>query len=158
MVKVKLLLIGKTNKSFLIEGENEYLKRLQHYIKIERLEIQDIKNQKHLTINQIKNAEGLLYLDKLKNDDYLILLDEKGTQMTSKYFSEFINNKSVNTSKNIVFAIGGAYGFSDELYKRCNFKMSLSKMTFSHQMVRMIFLEQLYRACTIMKGEPYHHE
>lgn len=157
-MKVKLLLIGKTNKSFLIEGENEYLKRLQHYIKIERLEIQDIKNQKHLTINQIKNAEGLLFLDKLKNDDYLVLLDENGEQMTSKDFSEFFNNKSINTSKNIVFAIGGAFGFSDELYKRCNFKMSLSKMTFSHQMVRMIFLEQLYRACTILKGEPYHHE
>jgi 23S rRNA (pseudouridine1915-N3)-methyltransferase len=157
-VKVKLLLIGKTNKPFLIEGEKEYLKRLQHYIKIERIELQDIKNQKHQTINQIKNAEGLLFLDKIKNDDYLVLLDEKGGQMTSKDFSEFINNKSINTSKNIVFVIGGAFGFSDELYERSNFKMSLSKMTFSHQMVRMIFLEQLYRACTILKGEPYHHE
>ncbi len=157
-MKVKLLLIGKTNKPFLIEGEKEYLKRLQHYIKIERIELQDIKNQKHQTINQIKNAEGLLFLDKIKNDDYLVLLDEKGGQMTSKDFSEFINNKSINTSKNIVFVIGGAFGFSDELYERSNFKMSLSKMTFSHQMVRMIFLEQLYRACTILKGEPYHHE
>ena len=157
-MKVKLLLIGKTNKPFLVEGEKEYLKRLQHYINIERLELQDLKNQKHLTINQIKIAEGFLFLDKIKNDDYLILLDEKGVQMTSKDFSEFINNKSINSSKNIVFIIGGAFGFSDELYERSNFKMSLSKMTFSHQMVRMIFLEQLYRACTILKGEPYHHD
>ncbi len=158
MVKVKLLLIGKTNKPFLVDGEKEYLKRLQHYIKIERIELQDLKNQKHLTIHQIKNAEGLLFLDKIKNDDYLILLDEKGVQMTSKDFSEFMSNKSINTYKNIVFVIGGAFGFSDELYERSNFKMSLSKMTFSHQMVRMIFLEQLYRACTILKGEPYHHD
>ncbi len=156
-VKVKLLLIGKTTKSFLIEGEKEYLKRLQHYIKIERIEIQDIKNQKHLPINQIKYSEGQLFLDKLKNDDFLVLLDENGEQMTSKNFSEFLINKVNNTSKNIVFVIGGAYGFSDEIYRRSNFNMSLSKMTFSHQMVRMIFLEQLYRACTILKGEPYHH-
>lgn len=157
-MKVKLLLIGKTNKPFLIEGEKEYLRRLQHYLKIERIELQDIKNQKHLTINQIRSAEGLLFMDKIKNDDYLVLLDEKGEQLTSKDFSLFVNDKTTNNSKNIVFVIGGAFGFSDELYKRSNFKMSLSKMTFSHQMVRMIFLEQLYRACTILKGEPYHHE
>jgi 23S rRNA (pseudouridine1915-N3)-methyltransferase len=157
-VKVKLLLIGKTNKSFLIEGENEYLKRIQHYIKLERIELQDIKNQKHLTIDQIKSNEGRLFLEKIKNEDFVILLDEKGQQMTSKELSLFINEKALNASKNIVFIIGGAYGFSSELYERSNYKLGLSKMTFSHQMVRMIFLEQIYRAMSILKGEPYHHE
>jgi 23S rRNA (pseudouridine1915-N3)-methyltransferase len=157
-VKVKLLLIGKTNKSFLIEGEKEYLKRIQHYIKLERLELQDIKNQKHLTIDQIKGAEGKLFLEKIKNDDFVILLDEKGQQMTSKELSFFLNDKASNAPKNMVFIIGGAYGFSNELYERCNYKLGLSKMTFSHQMVRMIFLEQIYRAMSILKGEPYHHE
>ncbi len=157
-MKVKLLLIGKTNKSFLIEGENEYLKRIQHYIKLERIELQDIKNQKHLTIDQIKSNEGRLFLEKIKNEDFVILLDEKGQQMTSKELSLFINEKALNASKNIVFIIGGAYGFSSELYERSNYKLGLSKMTFSHQMVRMIFLEQIYRAMSILKGEPYHHE
>ncbi len=157
-MKVKLLLIGKTNKSFLIEGENEYLKRIQHYIKLERIELQDIKNQKHLTTDQIKSIEGRLFLEKIKNEDFVILLDEKGQQMTSKELSFFINEKALNASKNIVFIIGGAYGFSSELYERSNYQLGLSKMTFSHQMVRMIFLEQIYRAMSILKGEPYHHE
>ncbi len=157
-MKVKLLLIGKTNKSFLIAGENEYLQRIQHYIKLERIELQDIKNQKHLTIDQIKSNEGKLFLDKIKNDDFVILLDEKGQQMTSKELSLFINDKALHGSKNMVFIIGGAYGFSNDLYERSNYKLGLSKMTFSHQMVRMIFLEQLYRAMSILKGEPYHHE
>jgi 23S rRNA (pseudouridine1915-N3)-methyltransferase len=125
---------------------------------LERIELQDIKNQKHLTIDQIKSNEGRLFLEKIKNEDFVILLDEKGQQMTSKELSLFINEKALNASKNIVFIIGGAYGFSSELYERSNYKLGLSKMTFSHQMVRMIFLEQIYRAMSILKGEPYHHE
>jgi 23S rRNA (pseudouridine1915-N3)-methyltransferase len=125
---------------------------------LERIELQDIKNQKHLTIDQIKSNEGRLFLEKIKNEDFVILLDEKGQQMTSKELSLFINEKALNASKNIVFIIGGAYGFSSELYERGNYKLGLSKMTFSHQMVRMIFLEQIYRAMSILKGEPYHHE
>jgi 23S rRNA (pseudouridine1915-N3)-methyltransferase len=157
-VKVKLLLIGKTNKSFLSDGEHEYHKRIEHYLKFERIELNDLKQQKNLTTEQIKIAEGKSLLGKIKNDDFIILLDERGLQLTSIDFSKFMANHSLNGQKNVVFVIGGAYGFSEEVYTRANYKLSLSKMTFSHQMVRMIFLEQLYRAMTILKGEPYHHD
>ncbi|MES2588772.1 MAG: 23S rRNA (pseudouridine(1915)-N(3))-methyltransferase RlmH [Bacteroidota bacterium] len=157
-MKIKLIYIGKTSKKFLIEGENEYFDRIKHYISLERIEIQDIKNQKSLSFDQIKKAEGDKISPLISKDDIVYLLDDKGKQFTSKGLSEFLQNQFLSSSKSLVFIIGGAFGFSDELYSRANGKISLSSLTFSHQMVRMIFLEQLYRALTILKGEKYHHE
>ena len=157
-MKVKFICIGKTGKSFLEEGENEYLKRLKYYIPVERIEIPDVKNQKKLTFEQIKELEGKEILSKVQAGEHLILLDERGKQYTSVDFSVFIQQKFNSGGKALVFVVGGAYGFSDEVYNQAISKISLSTMTFSHQMVRMIFFEQLYRAMTILKGEPYHHE
>lgn len=157
-MKVKFICIGKTGKSFLEEGENEYLKRLKHYIPVERIEIPDLKNAKKLTFDQIKELEGKEILSKIHAGDHLILLDERGDFFSSVQFSNFLQQKFNSGGKAIAFVVGGAYGFSDELYNASSGKISLSKMTFSHQMVRMIFLEQLYRAMTILRGEPYHHE
>jgi 23S rRNA (pseudouridine1915-N3)-methyltransferase len=149
--------IGKTGKSFLEEGESEYLKRLKHYLPVEKLEIPDVKNTKKMTIEQIKEQEGREILSKIQPGDQLILLDENGIQFTSPEFAQFFQQKFNAGGKTIVFVVGGAYGFSAEVYSLATGKISLSKMTFSHQMVRMIFFEQLYRAMTILKGEPYHH-
>jgi len=157
-VKVKFICIGKTGKSFLEEGENEYLKRLKHYIPVERIEIPDLKNAKKLTFDQIKDQEGKEILSKIQAGDHLILLDERGDFFSSVQFSNFLQQKFNSGGKAIAFVVGGAYGFSDEVYYAASGKISLSKMTFSHQMVRMIFFEQLYRAMTILRGEPYHHE
>ncbi len=157
-MKVKFICIGKTGKSFLEEGENEYLKRLKHYIPVERIEIPDLKNAKKLTFEQIKELEGKEILAKVQAGDHLILLDERGDFYSSVQFSSFLQQKFNSGGKAIVFVVGGAYGFSDEVYQAATGKISLSKMTFSHQMVRMIFFEQLYRAMTILRGEPYHHE
>lgn len=157
-MRITFLCIGKTGKKFLEEGETEYLNRLKHYVKIERLELPDLKNARKLTQEQIKKEEGSLFLSKIPQGDELILLDERGKQFSSVEFSAFLERKTINGLKGITFLVGGAYGFSDEIYARANSKMSLSTMTFSHQMIRMIFFEQLYRAFTILKGEPYHHE
>lgn len=157
-MKVKFICIGKTGKSFLESGEKEYLDRLKHYVSIERIEIPDLKNAKNLTIPQIKELEGKEILSKTQQGDQLILLDENGNQYSSVAFSQFIQQKFNSGGKNLVFVVGGAYGFSEAVYAAANGKISLSKMTFSHQMIRMIFFEQLYRAMTILKGEPYHHQ
>jgi len=157
-MKITFLCIGKTSKKFLELGEDEYLSRLKHYTKIDRIEIPDLKNAKKLTKDQIKKEEGNLFLSKLPLGDELILLDERGTQFSSVKFADFIDKKNISGIKGVTFLVGGAYGFSDEIYERANGKLSLSNMTFSHQMIRMIFFEQLYRAFTIIKGEPYHHE
>jgi 23S rRNA (pseudouridine1915-N3)-methyltransferase len=156
-VKVKFICIGKTGKPFLEEGESEYLKRLKHYLPVEKLEIPDLKNAKNLTVEQIREQEGREIISKMQPGDQLILLDENGTQFTSLEFAQFFQQKFNAGGKTIVFVVGGAYGFSAEVYSLATGKISLSKMTFSHQMVRMIFFEQLYRAMTILKGEPYHH-
>ena len=157
ILKVKFICIGKTGKDFLIAGEQEYLKRLTHYITIERIEIPDIKNAKKLTTDQIKELEGKEILNRVNSGEQLVLLDENGKQFSSIEFSEFLQHKFNQGGKGIAFVVGGAYGFSDEVYKKAVSKISLSKMTFSHQMIRMIFFEQLYRSMTILKGEPYHH-
>lgn len=157
MVKIKVICIGKTGKSFLIEGEKEYLKRLTRYIPFEKIEIPDVKNAKKLSEEQIKTQEGKEILNKTETADYIILLDEKGAEYSSEKFANFLQNRFNLGGKNIIFVIGGAYGFSPELYARANDKMALSKMTFSHQMIRLLFFEQVYRAMTILKGEPYHH-
>lgn len=152
-----LICVGKTVTPYLIEGEEEYLKRLKHYGKVEKIEIPELKNARKLSQDQIKMEEGKLILSKLNAGEILILLDENGTEYSSTKFATFLQKKMNQGGKGIVFVIGGAYGFSDEVYAASNGKISLSKMTFSHQMVRLFFLEQLYRAHTILKGEPYHH-
>ena len=157
-MKLTFICIGKTGKSFLEAGEQEYLNRLKHYVKLERIEIPDIKNAKKLTIDQIKKLEGDEIMAKLPVGEELILLDEKGKHYSSLQFSDFLQKKFNQGGKGITFVVGGAYGFSDAVYERATGKMSLSTMTFSHQMIRMIFFEQVYRAFTILKGEPYHHE
>ena len=156
-MKVKFICIGKTGKPFLEEGESEYLKRLKHYLPVEKVEIPDLKNAKNLTVEQIKEQEGREIISKMQPGDQLILLDENGAQFTSLEFAQFFQQKFNAGGKTIVFVVRGAYGFSAEVYSLATGKISLSKMTFSHQMVRMIFFEQLYRAMTILKGEPYHH-
>lgn len=157
-MKTTFLVIGKTNFDYLKEGIPIYKKRLQHYLSFEMMVIPDIKQRKKLSEAQIKQKEGEEVLKKIKSGDYLILLDEKGKSFSSVGFAHFLEKRLQHSSKRLVFLIGGAYGFSETVYKRANAQISLSKMTFSHQMVRLIFLEQLYRAMTILKGEPYHHE
>ncbi len=157
-MKIKFVCIGKTGKDFLVTGEQEYLNRLKHYVSVDKMEIADLKNARKLSIDQIKEQEGKEILSRVMPGESLVLLDERGKTFSSLEFANFLQQKFNAGGKGIVFVVGGAYGFSDEVYKNANAKISLSKMTFSHQMVRMIFLEQLYRAMTILKGEPYHHE
>ncbi len=157
-MKIKIVAIGKTHKSFLMEGEQEYIKRIKKYIPIEKVEIPDLKNAKKLTQKQIKEKEGQLLINKIEPHSLIVLLDEKGKEYTSMKFSVWIQDKMNRGYKNIIFLIGGAYGFSDDVYKLANEKIALSKMTFSHQMIRMLFTEQIYRAFTILRNEPYHHE
>ncbi|MGL5683875.1 MAG: 23S rRNA (pseudouridine(1915)-N(3))-methyltransferase RlmH [Marinifilaceae bacterium] len=157
-MKVCLLVIGKTDASFVKAGIEEYEKRLKRYISYEMKIIPDIKNSKNMTEEVQKNKEGELILEQFSTSDFVVLLDERGKEYSSVAFSQFMAQKMLSGTKRLVFVIGGPYGFADAVYQRANDKLSLSKMTFSHQMVRMIFTEQLYRAMTIMKGEPYHHE
>ena len=154
-MKIKFFVIGKTNSYYLIEGEKDYERRLSHYCKFKEFVLPDIKNSAKLSIKELMIKEGELILSKLNTDDYVILLDEKGDQYSSTEFSNLIAKKIMARTKSLVFIVGGAFGISEVLYKRANSKLSLSKMTFSHQMVRMIFKEQLYRGFKILKGEKY---
>ncbi|SDR85058.1 23S rRNA (pseudouridine(1915)-N(3))-methyltransferase RlmH [Gramella sp. MAR_2010_147] len=154
---IKLVCIGKTDKKELEALIKTYQKRLQHYIKFEFEIIPDLKKTKHLDENQQKSKEGELILSGFQNSDFVVLLDENGKQFSSESFSEYIQKRMNTGLKRLIFVIGGPYGFSEEVYKRADSKISLSKMTFSHQMVRVFFTEQLYRAFTILKNEPYHH-
>lgn len=156
-MKIKFFVIGKTAFPDLKLGEERYQARLSHYCSFERIEIPDVKNPKSLSQEQLKKKEGELVLSRLNTTDFLILLDENGEQFSSPELASWIEKKRWVVNGPFAFLIGGAYGFSEEVYQRANATLSLSKMTFSHQMVRMIFLEQLYRAFTILKGEPYHH-
>ena len=157
-MKIKLIVVGKTSAKYLLEGEKEYEKRLSNYIKYEEIIIPDIKKSVKLSENELKKKEGQLILGKLENSDHVILLDDKGKLFSSIQFSEFLQQKMNRSLKSLVFVVGGAFGFSDEVYQRANGKLSLSKMTFSHQMVRLIFKEQLYRGFSILRGEKYHHK
>lgn len=157
-MKITLLVVGKTDVAWVKEGLGLYSSRLRHYIPFNMIEIPQLKNVSAFTKEQIKQKEGELILKNISSSDDLILLDEHGKEYTSIEWARFLENRMSRTGKDIVFVIGGAYGFSDAVYSRADGKISLSKMTFSHQMVRAIFTEQLYRAFTIMKGEPYHHE
>jgi len=157
-MNIKLISIGKTDEKALNQLIDKYVLRLKHYIKFEFLTIPDIKNTKSLSSRQQKEKEGAFILKNIKTSDTVILLDEKGKEYSSVLFSKFLSKLMLSGTKQVVFVIGGPYGFSEEVYKRVNRKMSLSKMTFSHQMIRLLFVEQLYRAFTILKNEPYHHE
>ncbi|MEE0236188.1 MAG: 23S rRNA (pseudouridine(1915)-N(3))-methyltransferase RlmH [Bacteroidales bacterium] len=157
-MKITLLTVGKTDKDWVRQGLDIYVSRLKHYILFGIVEIPELKNVSALSKEQIKNKEGELILKNIRQTDDVILLDERGKEYTSVELAKIIQDKISYAGKDIVFVIGGAYGFSDAVYQRSNSKLSLSKMTFSHQMVRAIFAEQIYRAFTIMRGEPYHHE
>lgn len=157
-MKIALLTVGKTDVNWVKQGLDIYMSRLKHYIPFSITEIPELKNVSSLSKDQIKTKEGELILKNIKPTDDVILLDEHGKQYGSVEFATLLQNKINYEGKDIVFVIGGAYGFSEPVYNRANSKISLSKMTFSHQMVRVIFAEQIYRAFTIMKGEPYHHE
>ena len=157
-MKIKLLAIGKTDNKHLIQLIDEYKNRLKHYIKFELDIIPDIKNAKNLSELQQKEKEGELILKKLQNTDLLVLLDDKGKDFTSIEFSKYLQKKMNTGIKQLVLVIGGPYGFSNTVYKKASGKISLSKMTFSHQMIRLFIVEQLYRGFTILKNEPYHHE
>lgn len=157
-MKISLVVIGKTDAGYLIEAIEEYKSRLTHYIPFEMEVIPDVKNAKNLSEAQQKEKEGEMILKTLQPGDYLVLLDDKGKEYTSMQFSAYLEKKMHSVPKRLVFVVGGPYGFSEAVYGATSEKISLSKMTFSHQMVRLIFIEQIYRAMTILNHEPYHHE
>ena len=156
-MKIVLLVIGKTDASYLQEAVAVYEKRLTHYISFETEVVSDIKNVKNLTEEQQKEQEGEKIKKMLHTGDYVVLLDERGSEFTSVRFADYLEKKSHTIPKRLVFVIGGPYGFSEAVYSLAAERISLSKMTFSHQMVRLFFVEQLYRAMTILNNEPYHH-
>ena len=157
-MKIVLVVVGKTNDKYLIEGISDFQKRLKYYLNFEIIEILNIKNAKNFSKTELMKKEGDLILKQIQNSDHLVLLDDKGKDFTSKKFSEKLQQWMLSGKKRLIFVIGGAYGFSQEVYIRGNEKLSLSKMTFSHQMVRLFFVEQLYRGYTILNNEPYHHK
>lgn len=157
-MKITLLAIGKTNARYLQEGIDQYTKRLSHYIPFELKILPDVKTTKTLTTEKQKEMEGQMFLSAIGQGDWVTLLDEKGKEFTSREFASYLDKKTITIPKNLIFIIGGPYGFSQEMYNRANETLSLSKMTFSHEMIRLFFVEQIYRAMTILKGEPYHHD
>lgn len=156
-MKVTLILVGKTTDKHFDAGINDYAGRIKHYLPFEITIIPELKNTKSLSEEQQKEKEGEQILKLLTSSDTVVLLDEHGKEMRSIEYAQWLQKKQA-TAKRLVFVIGGPYGFSPAVYSRADEKISLSKMTFSHQMVRLIFTEQLYRACTIISHEPYHHE
>ncbi len=152
------LVVGKTNEKYLREGVAEYHKRLQKYIPFKEEVIPELKRQKGLSELELKTREGQEILSRLKTSDFVALLDENGMSFKSVQFAQRLQKRMNAGSKRIVFVVGGPYGFSDEVFQRANEKIALSKMTFSHQMVRLFFTEQIYRAFTILRNEPYHHQ
>ena len=157
-MRINLILVGKTNSKTFQAIIDDYSGRVTHYSPFEVTVIPELKNTKSLSQEQQKQMEGELILRLVQESDYVVLLDEHGKELRSIDFATWISKKQQTVSRRLVFIIGGPYGFSQDVYKRANEQLSLSKMTFSHQMVRMIFIEQLYRAFTILKGEQYHHE
>ena len=156
-MKTLLILVGKTNDKHFAAGISDYVERIGHYMPFDVVTIPELRNTKNLTEEQQKTAEGELILKQLQPADTVVLLDVHGRELRSVEFARWMEQKR-NTARRLVFVIGGPYGFSPAVYARANEQVSLSKMTFSHQMVRLVFTEQVYRACTIIKGEPYHHE
>ncbi len=158
IMQITLMAIGKTDSKELASLIDKYEKRLRRYIKFQLLVIPDLKNSKNLSESQQKEKEGALILAQIESSDVVVLLDEKGKSFTSMSFSNYLQKKMNSGLKRLVFVIGGPYGFGEEVYARCNEKISLSSMTFSHQMVRLFAIEQVYRAFTILRNEPYHHQ
>lgn len=157
-MKIKFILVGKTSFNFVKEGMDIYLKRLKHFVDFDIVFIPDLKNTKNLPAEQIKEKEATFILKQVKDTDFLVLLDEKGKNLNSLRFADFIQKKQDSGTKQLSFVVGGAYGFSDLIYKKANYLLSMSAMTFSHQIIRLFFMEQIYRAYTIIKGLPYHNE
>lgn len=156
-MKTILILVGKTQSKIFKVGIDDYVSRIEHYMPFSIAIIPELKNTKSLSEDQQKQKEGELILKEIQPSDTVVLLDEHGAEFRSIEYANWLKQKQ-NTARRLIFIIGGPYGFSPDVYARANEKISLSRMTFSHQMVRLIFTEQLYRACTIIKGEPYHHE
>lgn len=157
-MKTVLILHGKTTQGPTAELEQEYYKRLKRYWSFDTLVIPDLRNRNKLSTDEVAKQEGEKLLTELQPGDWLVLLDEKGKSFSSRQFAQQIQAWFNQSPKRLIFVIGGPYGFSEEVYRRANFKLSLSAMTFSHQIVRALFAEQLYRAATILKGDPYHHD
>lgn len=158
-MKISLYIIGKTTAAYLREGIDIYLKRLKHYVPFEIIQIPDVKVTKGMTEAVQKVKEGELFLEQIRQADHVILLDERGNEMTSREFASFLDKRMASAGAgNIIFVVGGPYGFSEAMYERADSKLSFSKMTFSHEMIRLLFVEQIYRAMTILRGEPYHHD
>jgi 23S rRNA (pseudouridine1915-N3)-methyltransferase len=156
-MKALLLVVGKTSQKWLNEGINDYYSRINRYVSFEIIVIDDMRNRGKIDNEKLKKQEGEKILASLNEKDFVILLDENGKQFSSVSYASWIEKEFLISSRRLVFVVGGAYGFSNDVYERANFKISLSSLTFSHQMVRLIFVEQFYRAFTIIRGEPYHH-
>lgn len=157
-MKIVVIAVGKTSADYISRGVDEFLKRANRYLGVELTVIPDIKASKALTEEAQKLQEGRNILASLLPGDIVTLLDERGKELTSREFSGMIERRMIQGTKRLVFVIGGPYGFSKEVYERADSKLSLSRMTFTHEMVRLFFVEQIYRAMTIMRGEPYHHD
>lgn len=156
-MKICFLVIGKTVEEFLKQGISVYEKRLKNYVPFEIRTLPELKKTSGLSFDQQKTMEGKVLLESIVPSDYVVLLDERGKEFTSTDFANFLQKQMLQSTKSMIFVVGGPYGFSKEVYNRADEKISLSQMTFSHQMVRLIFTEQLYRAMTILRNEPYHH-
>jgi len=156
-MKITFLVTGKNKDSYLTEGINVYIKRLKKYISFEFKEISGVKSTKKYSIEEIKQREGEALLKQIPASAYMVLLDERGQQMSSENFAMWLKKSMVQSTQHIIFVVGGSYGFSEAVYKATSAKLSLSPMTFSHQVIRLMFMEQIYRAFTIIHGEPYHH-
>ena len=156
-MEITLMAVGRTTIGYVREGIAEYAGRLKHYVPFTFVEIPDLRNTRSLSEDRQKEEEGKLILSRLQASDYVVLLDERGKEFSSVEFSDFLQKQMLSGRKRLVFIIGGPYGFSADVYSRGDYKLSLSKMTFNHEMVRLFFTEQIYRAFTILRGEPYHH-
>lgn len=157
-MNIKLIVVGKNEQKYLKEALDIYIKRLTHYINFELVVLPDVKNAKNMSVSELKDKEAELILKHSAKADKVVLLDEKGKEFSSMEFSKYIEKQMNASLKTLAFVVGGAFGFSEKVYSQAGEKLSISKMTFSHQMIRLLFVEQLYRAFTIIKGEPYHNE
>jgi len=157
-MNITLFMIGSTSEAFVLDGYQVFMKRLKHYIKVKEVIIPDIKDRKHLNAEQIKEKEAVLILEKLSAATYIVLLDERGKEFSSVEFAGFLQKTMNAGTRELFFVIGGAYGVSEIIKQKADLTISLSRMTFTHQFIRLLFAEQLYRAMTILKNEPYHNE
>jgi 23S rRNA (pseudouridine1915-N3)-methyltransferase len=156
-MKIKLLFTGKTRPAYLDQGVQDYFRRINHYTSLQLIEIQDLKKTRGLPQQKIMELEGDKILKNIQAEDFVILLDERGNQLSSVELAGLIEEKTMQSVKSLVYVTGGAFGYDNKVYDRSNMLLSVSKMTFSHQVIRILFLEQLYRAFTMIKGQPYHH-